>query len=100
MGMIQGFEDLMKQFEELYRNISEQNENVRNVDAVFGELEFKVKDMDNSTVSNQAAVETIADAIHAYKQHMNMIVDDTKQIQKLSAAMIEAVNHSEQAVKL
>ncbi len=99
-SMIKGFEDLMQQFEELYQNVSEQNENVRNVDSVFGELEFKVKDMDSSTASNQAAVETIVDAIHAYKQHMNMIVDDTKQIQKLSAAMIEAVNDSEQAAHL
>lgn len=87
--MEKSFQNLMTQFDDLYKNIAEQNENVLDVDNVFETLEQKVAEMENCSQSNQATVESIVAAIRDYKQYTDMIVEDTKQIQKLSASMVD-----------
>lgn len=83
------FGNLLKKFGDLYSNIEAQNSNVREVDSIFVQLRQRVLDMSTSSAENQNAVEAITDAIEQYKESMNEIIDDTKQVQKLSAAMLE-----------
>ncbi len=84
-----GFNSLTEKFGTLYGNIEAQNGNVRQVDSIFVELRNRIQDMSNSSAENQEAVEAIANAIEEYKENMNEIIDDTKQIQNLSASMLE-----------
>jgi len=88
-NMEEVFKALVKDFEELYKNIGEQNENVTNVDYVFGELKNKIGEMSSYSKENQTVVKSIISSMEAYKTHMNLIIDDTKQIHELSAAMLE-----------
>lgn len=84
----QGFESLIKQFDSLYVNIEEQNANVNNVDAIFGELRDKIGEMSSNSEENEAVVETIVEAMNSYQQHVNLVIEDTKQIHQLSATML------------
>lgn len=83
------FNNLSRQFGALYGNIEAQNGNVKQVDAIFVELRQRILDMSASSDENESAVGAIADAINQYKESMRQIIDDTKQVQKLSAAMLE-----------
>lgn len=83
------FNNLSRQFGALYGNIEAQNGNVKQVDAIFVELRQRILDMSASSDENESAVNAIADAINQYKESMRQIIDDTKQVQKLSAAMLE-----------
>lgn len=83
------FVKLSENFNMLYGNIEAQNGNVRQVDAIFVQLRERILDMSNSSAENQNAVEAITNAIDQYKESMSEIIDDTKQVQKLSVAMLE-----------
>ena len=88
-GLEQGFDGLSIQFDSLYENIEEQNHNIQNVDATFGQLRDRVLEMNAYAEENQAAVETIVTATQSYKDYVNDIVRDTKHIQELSASMLD-----------
>lgn len=88
-GLEKGFDGLSVQFDSLYNNIEEQNQNIHNVDATFGQLRDRVLEMNAYAEENQAAVETIVTATKAYKDYVNDIVEDTKHIQELSASMLD-----------
>lgn len=84
-----GFDGLMNKFSSLYENIEKQNENVSDVDKIFDSLKEKVLEMSASSEENQSVVESIVDAMGSYKNHMNLVVEDAKQLQELSAAMVK-----------
>ena len=84
-----GFDGLMDKFSSLYENIEKQNENVSDVDKIFDSLKEKVLEMSASSEENQSVVESIVDAMGSYKNHMNLVVEDAKQLQELSAAMVK-----------
>lgn len=84
-----GFDGLINQFDSLYENIEKQNENVSDVDKIFDQLKDKIAEMSASSEENQAVVESIVVAMESYKNHMNMVVEDAKQLQEISATMIK-----------
>lgn len=86
-GLQDGFDDLTKQFGSLYENIEEQNVNVTNVDAIFEQLQNRISKMSTHSEENEAVVEAIMEAMHNYQEHMNLVVEDTKQIRELSVTM-------------
>ena len=45
-------------------------------------------EMSASSEENQSVVESIVEAMGSYKKHMNLVVEDAKQLQELSATMI------------
>ena len=69
--------------------IEQQNQNIHNVDATFGQLRDRVLEMNAYAEENQAAVETIVTATQSYKDYVNDIVKDTKHIQELSTSMLD-----------
>ena len=89
-GLEQGFEGLIAQFASLYGNIEEQNSNIKNVDDIFRQLRDRVLGMAAYAEENQATVETIVDATLAYRDYVDLIVEDTKQMNELSADMLES----------
>lgn len=95
-GLENGFTGLITQFESLYGNIDEQNQNIIRVDSVFGDLKLKVDDMSACSEENQVAVGSIVDAMSAYRSHINLIMDDTKEIHDLSSSMLESSNSTEE----
>ena len=90
-GLEQGFEGLISQFASLYGNIEEQNDNIKNVDSIFNQLKDRVLGMAAYAEENQATVETIVDATLAYRDYVELIVEDTKQIHEVSVDMLESV---------
>ena len=86
-GLQDGFDALTKQFSSLYDNIEEQNVNVTNVDSIFEQLQHKISEMSTHSEENEAVVEAIVEAMHNYQEHMNLVVEDTRQIRELSVAM-------------
>lgn len=89
-GLEQGFDGLITQFDSLYGNIEEQNNNIKNVDTIFTQLKDRVLEMAAYAEENQATVETIVDATLAYRNYVDLIVEDTKQINELSTDMLES----------
>lgn len=94
-GLQEGFDALTVQFGSLYENIEEQNKNVTNVDAIFEQLQHKISTMSSHSEKNEAVVETILEAMHTYQKHMNLVVEDTKQIRELSASMLTLSTNEE-----
>jgi len=90
-GLEQGFEGLITQFTSLYGNIEEQNSNIKNVDEIFTQLRDRVIGMAAYAEENRATVETIVDATVAYRDYVDLIVEDTKQISVVSNDMLESV---------
>ncbi len=88
-GLEKGFDGLSMQFNSLYANMEQQNQNIHNVDATFGQLRDRVLEMNAYAEENQAAVETIVIATQSYKDYVNDIVKDTEHIQELSASMLD-----------
>ncbi|MBQ3546723.1 MAG: hypothetical protein IJA34_17325 [Lachnospiraceae bacterium] len=84
-----GFDGLINQFDSLYENIERQNENVSDVDKIFERLKDKIAEMSASSEENQSVVESIVDAMESYKNHMNLVVEDAKQLQEISSTMIK-----------
>lgn len=89
-GLEEGFDGLIVRFQSLYQNIEEQNSNIIHMDRMFDELRQKVSDMSACSEENGVAVESIVDAMAAYKAQMNLLMEDTRQIQELSASMLQA----------
>ena len=90
-GLEKGFDGLITQFGSLYGNIEEQNNNIKNVDTIFTQLKDRVLEMAAYAEENQATVETIVDATLAYRDYVDLIVEDTKQINELSTDMLASV---------
>lgn len=85
----QDFDVLTEQFGSLYHNIEEQNTNVHQMDAIIDDLQNKISEMTHSSEASQSSVSDITDAINIYKENMDMVVNDNKQINELSASMLE-----------
>ena len=75
-----GFGKLMAQFDALYGNIEEQNNNVHQVDVIFGDLKGRVSEMHQYSVENQSAVHGIMEALDIYKDNINRVIDNTKSV--------------------
>ena len=90
-GLEKGFEGLIAQFTSLYGNIEEQNNNIKNVDEIFAQLRDRVLGMAAYAEENQATVETIVDATLAYRDYVELIVEDTRQMNEVSNDMLESV---------
>ena len=88
-GLEAGNAGLTEQFIGLYENIEEQNYNIQGIDTIFGNLRDRILEMGAYAEENQAMVNSIADATTSYRDYVNDIVEDTKHIHNLSAAMLE-----------
>ena len=100
-GLQQGFESLITQFGSLYDNIEEQNVNVTNVDEIFGQLQTEISKMSIHSQKNEEKVEAIVEAMYAYQEHMNLVVEDTKKIRELSIEMHSiSVNENEKMAQM
>lgn len=88
-GLEAGNTGLTTQFIDLYENIEEQNYNIQGIDAIFGNLRDRILEMGAYAEENQAMVNSIADATISYSDYVNDIVEDTRHIHNLSAAMLE-----------
>lgn len=88
-GLESGCAGLTTQFIDLYENIEEQNYNIQGIDTIFGNLRDRILEMGAYAEENQAMVNSIADATISYSDYVNDIVEDTKHIHNLSAAMLE-----------
>lgn len=88
------FKHLTSQFKSLYRNIEDQNDNIRQMDHSFVELRDKISDMASSSEENQNSVTAITDSIDVYKHNINKIIDDNIIISQLSASLLESANQS------
>ncbi len=74
------FFGLTEQFGDLYHNIAEQNENVTQVDAMFGKLNERVADMKRHSQDNEDAVGGIVDALDIYKENINRVIEQTQNV--------------------
>ena len=88
------FTNLSSQFQSLYRNIEDQNDNIHQMDQSFVELRDKISDMASSSEENQNSVDAITDSIDVYKNNINQIVDDNILISQLSASLLDSANQS------
>lgn len=79
-GLVESFDKLNKQFEELYGNIESQNRNINQIDYIFDELDHRVSDMHNSSVENKNAVDAIAEAMNDYRINIDKVVKNTQSI--------------------
>lgn len=89
VGFQQSFDQLTEQFGALYQNIEEQNASVHEMDSILEDLNAKIFEMSNSSEASQSSVAAIADAINVYKDNMDMVINDNKVINELSASMLE-----------
>lgn len=89
------FDKLTARFEGLYDNIEEQNNNIAQMDEIFGELKVKINGMSEYSEENQRSVENMTEAMNVYRDSMGQVVDDAKQIQELSASMLDVTQESE-----
>ena len=87
-GLQNSFDDLTVQFEALYDNIEAQNVNVVKMDSEINQLETRINEMSACTEENQVYVEEIANSVEMYKSHMQLVVDDTQQVNDLSVSML------------
>lgn len=79
-NLVNSFETLNEQFAYLYSNIEDQNNNINQIDIIFGELDRKVSDMYSSSQANQNAVDSIADAMTTFSEHIEKIVKNTRSV--------------------
>ena len=79
-NLVSSFENLNEQFAYLYSNIEDQNNNINQIDNIFGELNRKVSDMYSSSQVNQDAVDSIADAMTTFSEHIKQIVKNTQSV--------------------
>ena len=95
-GLQNSFDDLTTQFEALYDNIEAQNENVVKMDSEISQLETRINEMSACTEENQAYVDEIANVVEVYKNHMELVVADTQQVNDLSVSMLSISKEREQ----
>lgn len=91
-GLQNSFDDLTAQFEALYDNIEAQNDNVAKMDTEIRQLETRINEMSACTEENQVYVDEIANVVELYKSHMQLVVDDTQQVNDLSVSMLAISN--------
>lgn len=80
IDLVDSFNKLNKQFSELYENIESQNSNVSQIDYIFEDLEQKISNMHDSSISNQKTVEEIADVMLDFSNNISEIVKNTQMI--------------------
>lgn len=88
-GLETGFDGLISNLDSLYTHITQQNQSVEHMDSMFRALHDKVGEMSTYSEENQAVVESIVEAMESYKEHMKLIVEDTKGIHELSASLLK-----------
>ena len=96
-GLQDSFDDLTVQFEALYDNIEAQNINVEKMDSEISQLETRINEMSACTEENQAYVDEIANAVELYRNHMQLVITDTQQVNDLSVSMLAISKEREQA---
>ena len=79
-ALVGSFDKLSEQFEQLYRNIENQNYNVSQINNIFGELNYKASEMHSSSITNQDAVEDIVEAMTVFSGNVGKIVKNTQSI--------------------
>ena len=87
----EGRNQLNSGFASLYMNIGAQNDNVGAIDREFEQLKNKVSAMSMFTQVNQRSVESITEAIAAYKVNMQKVIDDSTHISSVSQEMLATV---------
>ena len=76
------FEKLTVQFDNLHNNIEAQNNSVGQVDDIFAVLKRSVSELSVSSETNRNAVNSIIDAMDVYKNNINKVIDETRQVQQ------------------
>ena len=90
MTELQGdFKQLTNQFDVLYENIEVQNQNMSQVDSIFDELKDKVTEMSTYSEENHSVVDSIAEAMNVYRANVQQVLQDTKEVNDLSASMLK-----------
>ena len=87
-GLQDGFSQLTDQFGNLYQNIEAQNGNINQVNTIFETLKNDIDEMSHCSDENQKAVEDIAEAMNVYKENMDQMIQDTKQVYELSSNLL------------
>ena len=87
-GLQDGFSHLTDQFGNLYQDIEAQNENINQVNSIFETLKNDISEMSHCSEENQKAVEDIAEAMDVYKENMDQMIQDTKQVCEMSANLL------------
>ena len=83
------FLTLTSQFNSLYQNIEAQNGNVQQMDAIIEDLKGKISDVATSSETNHDSVNAITDAIIIYRENIDNVMADNKQIHNLSSSLLE-----------
>lgn len=83
------FLTLTSQFNSLYQNIEAQNGNVQQMDAIIEDLKGKISDVATSSETNHDSVNSITDAIIIYRENIDNVMADNKQIHNLSSSLLE-----------
>lgn len=78
--LVQSFDKLSNQFESLYSNMEYQNQNINQIDYIFGDLNQRVSDMHSSSLKNQEAVGGIVAAMDDYRENIDKVVKNTQSI--------------------
>ncbi|MBQ7775398.1 MAG: hypothetical protein IJ379_05700 [Lachnospiraceae bacterium] len=78
-------------FASLYNNIAAQNDNVGAIDAKFDQLKEKIYEMSHYSQENQDAVVSITEAIAAYKDNMQKVINDSSHMSEISEEMLSTV---------
>jgi len=84
----ESFHALTDQFGTLYGDISEQNENIGDVNTIFETLKTKVGIMSTGSEENHASVQEIAGTMNVYRDNVETVVQGTQQIYELSENML------------
>lgn len=87
-GLQDGFSQLTDQFGNLYQNIEAQNGNINQVNTIFETLKNDIDEMSHCSDENQKAVEDIAEAMNVYKENMDQMIQDTKQVYEMSSNLL------------
>lgn len=87
-GLQEGFSQLTDQFGNLYQNIEAQNGNINQVNAIFETLKNDIDEMSHCSDENQKVVENIAEAMNVYKENMDQMIQDTKQVYEMSSNLL------------
>ena len=82
------YNELTDQFGTLYTDISEQNNNINDVNAIFETLKIRVGLMSNGSEDNRASVEAIAETMNLYRDNVEVVMHGTAQIHELSENML------------
>lgn len=84
----ESFDALTEQFGTLYGEISEQNDNIEDVNAIFETLKTKVGIMSNGSEDNRVSVQEIAGNMNVYRDNVETVVQGTQKIYELSENML------------